>query len=116
MKKRLRKKKHLGEFAVRGVSLRVRFVDGFDEAAFDRFIDDFIDWIETKDLQFGGGGSYQSAWEGVIDPSPQWLKIPSDVIADLESWLRASGQVSGFEISPLWDLYYGRDPFDTEAS
>ncbi len=112
MKKRLRKKKFLGEFAVRGVSLRVRFADGLDGAAFDKFIDDFIDWIEAKGLLFGGGGSHQSGWEGVIDPGPRLREIPQAALADLESWLGARELVSGFEISPPWDIWHGRDPFD----
>ena len=114
MKKRLRKKKHLGEFAVLGVSLNVHFIEGFDETAFQQFIDDFIDWIEAKDLQFGGGGSRNTEWSGVIDPGTQLRQIPSDALADLESWLRAREQVSDFKISPPWDLYHGRDPFDAE--
>lgn len=112
MKKRLRKKKHLGEFAVRGVSLRVRFASDFDEAAFDGFIDDFIDWIEAKGFLFGGGGSHQSGWDGVIDPGPRLLGIPPDTLEALEAWLGAREQVSGFEISEPWDLWHGRDPFD----
>ena len=113
MKKRLRKKKHLGEFAVRGVSLRVSFADGLNADAFDRFIDDFIGWIEAKGLLFGGGGSHQSGWEGVIDPSSKALEVPPDILLDLQSWLGGREQVSGFEISPPWDLWHGRDPFDS---
>jgi uncharacterized protein YggL (DUF469 family) len=115
MRKRLRKKKHLGEFAVRGVSLRVRFDDGFDDAGFESFIDDFIDWIEAKGLQFGGGGSHQSGFEGTIDPSPQSREILPSTLLDLEAWLGAREQVCGFEISPPWDLWHGRDPFDGEV-
>ena len=54
MRKRLRKKKHVGEFREYGVEFAATVKPGVD---FDAFCDDFIDeCIESRGLAFGGGG------------------------------------------------------------
>jgi uncharacterized protein YggL (DUF469 family) len=53
MKKRLRKKKHLGEFQELGAEIVVRLHAGTD---FDAFLDKFLDAVEKNGLRCGGGG------------------------------------------------------------
>lgn len=54
MRKRLRKKKHVGEFQEFGVEFVATVKPGVD---FDSFCDDFIvDCVESRGLAFGGGG------------------------------------------------------------
>jgi uncharacterized protein YggL (DUF469 family) len=57
MRKRLRKKKHLGEFQEFGVELTPTLHVGVDVFT---FLDDFLcDAVEANQLQFGGGGGGQ---------------------------------------------------------
>jgi uncharacterized protein YggL (DUF469 family) len=54
MRKRLRKKKHVGEFQELGVELEMTLRAGVD---FDEFLDAFLcDAVEANGLAFGGGG------------------------------------------------------------
>ena len=58
MKKRLRRKKHVGEFRQTGFSVECRLRPGLSPGEFDQFMDDFIDHcVEAHGLLFGGGGS-----------------------------------------------------------
>ena len=111
MKKRLRKKKHLGEFAVYGISFRANFVPGLGDAEFDDFINGLIGLVEIHGLQTGGGGSRESGWTGVIEPSPGQREIPQDAIDALSAWLGVESQVADFKISTPWDVWHGQDPF-----
>ena len=62
LKRRLRKKFHLGEFQQFGFEVSVNFKKGTGEIQFDKFWHDFIGEIEKKELVCGGGGDYNS-WQ-----------------------------------------------------
>ena len=112
MKKRLRKKLHKGEFAVFGVSLKVSFSLNLSEAVFDQFIDDFIEHaIEARGLSFGGGGSRDKGWAGVIQPRKFETIIREDDLVWLRAWLVKQAVVESFELSKPWDIWYGENPF-----
>jgi len=55
MKKRLRKKKHVGEFQELGFDLDGSLRPGMDREAVHAFSDRFIAHIEAQQLAFGGG-------------------------------------------------------------
>ena len=55
MKKRLRKKNHVGEFQELGFDLDVSLRTGMDRDAVHAFGDRFIAHIEAQQLAFGGG-------------------------------------------------------------
>ena len=54
MKKRLRKKKHLGEFAQYGFGVKGEVVAALDEAGSFAWLDTFLDFVETHGLSVGG--------------------------------------------------------------
>ena len=111
MKKRLRKKKHLGEFAVLGVSIRVRCHEGTSEAAFDELFDAFLfETVESAGLSFGGSGSAASGFTGVIEPPEGSLSIDSAVLDFIRGWLSEQPAVASVELSEPWDLWHGRAP------
>ncbi len=115
MKKRLRKKLHLGEFAVQGVSLRATFVRHLEETEFDAFIDDFIEHaIEARALQFGGGGHPAKGWDGVIEPGQGSSAIQKEDLDWVRSWLQERSEIDSSEVSEAWDLWHGKDPFDSD--
>ncbi len=106
MKKRLRKKKHLGEFKEIGVPIAIKRKN---EDEFDSFLDDFIvDAIERNECYFGGGGSKKDL-NGVIELG----KITDNRDARLEkikSWLDKRDDIDKFVIGNEFDIWYG--PFD----
>lgn len=113
MKKRLRKKLHLREFAVHGVSLKVSFVSNLTEDAFGVFVDQFIEEaIESNGLLFGGGGSCAAGWNGGIDPGSGERTISLPLLDAVREWLAARADVLDFQISEPWDIWHGRNPFD----
>ena len=57
MKRRLRKKKHLGEFSVFGFHVKFLFRQEVSCYKNDKFFDDFIDEIEKNIGHCGGGGT-----------------------------------------------------------
>lgn len=112
MKKRLRKKRHLKEFAVRGVSLKSTFTSDITEEAFSAFIDDFIsEGIEKLHLQFGGGGARDEGWNGVLEPEPPQRAIPAEKLEAIRQWLASRKELASYELSDPWDIWYGRDPY-----
>lgn len=78
MKKRLRKKKHLGEFDCIGFSLEVTFNIGDGE--FDALHDAFIDYIESINLCCGGGmgrnwSLFVNKWDDTVIKEEERVKV-----------------------------------------
>jgi uncharacterized protein len=117
MKKRLRKKRHMGEFAVFGVSLRASLSPGLTDDGFETFLDAFIaEAIESNGLLFSGGGSPTTGWSGVIDPGTSVGRIAEAALDAVRNWMSARAEIDSVEISAPWDLWYGKDPFDESPS
>ena len=57
MKKRLRKKKHLGEFKQYGFELTIKLKPGHSVEEINDFYIPLLDKIEEKSLSVGGGGN-----------------------------------------------------------
>ena len=106
MRKRLRKKKHLGEFAEWGIPIAIRRNRKED---FDRFLDDFIGQaVEGNDCYFGGGGN-EDRLEGVIELGKK-SNNPEDRMKKVIEWIEAREDVKKYAAGKLTDLWYG--PFD----
>ena len=106
MKKRLRKKKHIGEFAVFGASVAVRLADGTD---FDSFLDAFLDdAIEANDCYFGGGGQ-KDRLSGIIELGRK-IDLPEERLRKISHWLDTDSNVANHLTGEINDLWYG--PFD----
>jgi len=106
MKKRLRKKKHLGEFIEWGMPIAIARKRKED---FDNFLDDFIKQaIERNGCYFGGGGK-EDRLEGIIE-----LGRTSDSIEEKQkkviSWLEARNDVEKYATGKILDIWNG--PFD----
>lgn len=106
MNKRLRKKKHVGEFREWGVPLAVR--RRHDEA-FDDFLGDFLEQaIEAQGLAFGGGGQGNQL-TGLIELGRTADPIEAR-LQQIRRWLDAREDVEHYVVGPLVDLWHG--PFD----
>lgn len=114
MKKRLRKKKRLGEFQEYAFLAGMRLADSLDEQAVDEAIDMFIEKaIEDNGLGvFGGGQGHEFEWSVVT------MKNRGSVIEEqrkaVEQWLQQYPDVVEFFTSSLIDSWYGNfdGPFE----
>ena len=101
--RRIRKKLYLGEFAILGfeVSCTTEFKD-FDQ--YDVFVDDFIDYINSIELCFGGGGL--ELFEGFICSTERYRSATAEEQLLVANWLDSRAEVSKVEISELVDANY----------
>ena len=103
MKKRLRKKKHIGEFAEWGRELTVQrnTKEGFDDFFF-AFIDEAI---EANGLTCGGGGSEDSL--SVIIELGARNDPQDERIEQVKKWLDDRQDVQDYKVGELVDVWYG---------
>lgn len=106
MKKRLRKKKHFGEYTEWGrqlVVLRNR-KDGSDEF-WDSFI---IEAIESNGCYCGGGGSDDML--NVVVELGRRSDDPAARMNNITAWLDARTDVKSWKVSDEFDLWNGDVP------
>lgn len=103
MKKRLRKKKHLGEFTEWGrqlVIMRNR-KEGFDE-----FLDDFIEEaIESNGCYCGGGGKEDKL--DVVVELGRRSDDPDTKLNKITAWLDARPDVERWKVGEEFDIWHG---------
>jgi hypothetical protein len=101
--RRIRKKLYLGEFAILGfeLSCKTEFKD-FDQ--YDVFVDDFIDYINSIDLCFCGGGL--ELFEGFVCSTERYDSATAEQQLLVANWLDSRPEVSKVEISELVDANY----------
>ncbi len=115
MRKRLRKKKHLGEFRQMGFSADCHMRPGLSGPQFDQFTDEFIvQAIEAHGLVFGGGGSPERGWSGVVCRDDCYDSTTNVDKAAVHRWLEQRSELESFRLSEFWDVWHGSDPFDTK--
>jgi uncharacterized protein YggL (DUF469 family) len=99
MKKRFRKKKHLGEYKVFGISIAIRLRS---KTIYDDFHHAFIlQAIEKNGCWFGGGG-FEDKMEGFIELG----SIRNDPHAKRKSiiqWLESRNDVAKFHVGEITD-------------
>ncbi len=106
MKKRLRKKLHLGEYQEFGFKVRYRFVSDLSDEQFDNFIDTFIqESIESNGLSFGGGGDKQE-WNGFVTLDRRG-SATEEHKTKVSKWLESNPEVTDFKVDGLIDSWYG---------
>jgi len=102
MKKRLRKKKHLGEFTEWGrqlVIIRNR-KDGFDEF-FDAFIEEAV---ELNGCYCGGGGK-EDTLEVIVELGRR-SDEPDARLKGITAWLDARSDVESWKVSEELDVWH----------
>lgn len=98
MRKRLRKKKHLREFRVYGANIRIELRE---EARFDIWLDEFLEYIEANDCRVGGGGA-GCRFKAFVELGTGFERAKR-ALAATEVWLASSENVEGYEAGPLID-------------
>lgn len=113
MKKRLRKKKRVGEFQELGFRIGFRFSENLDEKTKDDITDRFIEEaIENNCLQFGGGGNNE--WSGFITSDRSRVSTSDLHRQAVEYWIRHEPLIVEYFVSPLVDAWHGDFDDDSE--
>jgi uncharacterized protein YggL (DUF469 family) len=106
LRKRLRKKKRLGEFREYGFHIRF-LMPGTTAQQWDSLLDEWIDFIESQRLQFGGGFSEEC--EGFVERNGRG-SVTVEQRQAVSEWLANHPAVTEFRLSDPVDAWHG--PFD----
>ena len=105
MRKRLRKKWHVGEFQELGFEVRFQVADNLSHDAFDAMVDAFISQaIEAHGLVCGGGGK-NPAWNVFVTCEGRG-SLTEEHRQAIARWLAARPEVNAVRLGPLVDAWY----------
>lgn len=103
LKKRLRKKYHLGEFQEFGFEVLTKLKPELSSESFDKFLDDFIEEIEKNKLLFGGGG--RENWEGFVTSAKKHLSPTTAQKEHIENWMEDRSKVENIKVGEFADAW-----------
>lgn len=104
MKKRLRKKKHLGEFREYGVQICIVFHNQKDGWVADDWVSyRFVEFLESLNLCIGGGEN-EKRFMGFISRNRGSVTI--DETYKISEWLKNNPEVKTYAIGPLVDAWH----------
>jgi uncharacterized protein YggL (DUF469 family) len=106
MKKRLRKKRRVGEFREDVFPIRFRFESGLSVGDRNQLLDDWIKGaVEANGLAFGGGGC-GSVWSGLVQIEGRGSATAAHQRI-VGHWLAHHPRVLAYAIGPLEDGWHG---------
>lgn len=106
MRKRLRKKKRVGEFQELCFELRAELRSDLNSAELGAFVDRLIDVVEARNLSFGGGAGQNHLLQGVVTRDGRGSTTEDDRSA-LSAFLEADGIVLRHDVGALQDAWHG---------
>jgi uncharacterized protein YggL (DUF469 family) len=105
VRKRLRKKLHVGEFQELGFEVRFLVADNLSHDTFDALVDAFISQaIEAHGLLCGGGGK-NPEWSVFVTREGRG-SVTAEHRQTIERWLAARPEVKIVQIGPLVDAWH----------
>jgi uncharacterized protein len=104
MRRRLRKKKRLGEFTELGFEVRAELTPDLDDAGFEAFIDRCIEAVEARRLGFGGGGRRED-FAGFVTQLGRGSATEHDRTA-MVTFLSSDPAVVRHAVGPLVDAWH----------
>lgn len=113
MKKRLRKKKHLGEFKEEGFTILAKVHSVETDEELNKFLDGFIDFVESRGC--GIGGVVGSDIKAFYSKLGRGTCTEEDREA-INKYLTDHPLVTWFRVGKLVDAWYGDDFDDAEES
>ena len=103
--KRVQKKLYIGDFAILGFEISGQFTQK-EESQLDSSFDDLMEFIESKNLCFGGGYS-KKGFDGFITSIERYSSNTEADRQALDAWLSNQDTVSNIEVGNLVDANYG---------
>ncbi len=105
LKRRLRKKYHVGEFQEFGFEIFVTFRLNLSETDSDQLYDEFIVEIEANKLLFGGGGGLGSM-QGFVTASKNYQSPNIEQREKIKNWLENHREIAGCKVGNFKDAWY----------
>jgi uncharacterized protein len=105
LKRRLRKKLHVGEFQVFGFEVSVKFKSNLSETDSDKLYDEFIGEIEANKLLFGGGGGFESM-QGFVTGSKNYQSPTIAQREKIKNWLENHREIAQCKVGNFKDAWY----------
>lgn len=106
MKRRLRKKKRLGEFKELGFEVKIALRAALDAPTHNALTERFIAAIEARNLAFGGGFGSDNQWNGFVSCYARGSATELDREA-IRRWIAEQPEIVGHEVGPLRDAWHG---------
>jgi uncharacterized protein YggL (DUF469 family) len=101
MRRRIRKKKHIGEFQEFGVEVAAKLKSAAD---LDAFLDDFIlNAVEVNGLAFGGGG-LGARFSGFVELGRRGVHTSN--LEKVTAWLAKEGRIESYQVGEPVDAWY----------
>jgi uncharacterized protein YggL (DUF469 family) len=104
VKRRLRKKKRLGEFADWCFELDAKFTPPLEEHQLDQLCDRMTEEVEAAGLTFGGGGN-TCTWRSIVQFGER--QPDEDDRLYFHGWFRRQPNVSSCNVGSIRDANYG---------
>jgi len=104
LRKRLRKKKHIGEFQELGFQVEWRWSQPLDVDAFEQFWERFLALIEAKGLTFGGGSDAEHGSGFICSARPGSAEEQDR--SEVKAWLLEQPHIAQVDVGPLEDAWH----------
>jgi uncharacterized protein YggL (DUF469 family) len=108
MRKRLRKKKRIGEFKELCFELHADLTPGLDEFELIALLNRLVAVIEDRQLVFGGGAGHDDKLDGVVSRNGRGSATEADRAA-IAAFIENDPVVTRPEVGPLRDAWYDWD-------
>jgi len=102
---RLNKKLYVGEYAVLGFEVSFKFAS-IDEATFDTFFADIVEFVESRNLILGGASGSQ-CFVIYVSSYARYSSATEEDRRAFEQWLAERDFLIDANVAPLSDAYYG---------
>ncbi len=103
--RRLRKKLYSDEFTVYGLAVSCD-LSICNESEHDVFIDEFIDFVEARNLMIGGGASHNK-FDCFVIAEGRYDSVTEEDRSAIEKWFTNSPECTNVEVSALVDANNG---------
>ena len=104
MNRRLRKKRHLGEFKEFGFEISLKLRPELTELELDAWLDDLIEVVEGRNLGLCGGGNLEQDYYCIRLRGRAPVTIEDREA--LEKWLSQDGRLISSQVGALEDAWY----------
>jgi uncharacterized protein len=105
MKKRIRKKKRVGEFKELGFEVSATLRPGISDAELQGFVGRLLDFIEVRGLAFGGGAGFEGRLSGFVTRAGRGSTTEEDRQA-LATFLTGDAVINQQETGSLEDAWH----------
>ncbi|WP_415229505.1 YggL family protein [Psychromonas sp.] len=102
--RRLRKKLYVNEYTVYGFEVSLNFKE-MDESALDPFLDEIVNFAESRNLMIAGGGGID-VFAIFISSSDRYGSATEEDRHALSNWLKEKSLIKDVELGDLVDANY----------